>query len=239
LKKNDYTPGEVACMVSEADNSNCKVDVQNIEGIFNQVLKITSQGFTDQIYIQHQTVAIPGIKAGESQVGQNARRIQVPLKTGSGGGVQPTSRGKLVINEYHLANKLVVDLCCENDPTCEITINVRNADFVYEKWAAQPTNWNPQVMGVYNAQFTTDFQLKLPLLPQSQEFTPGNQIQFPTNPGSPMQAYPGNQPQGIISPQSISPPNLMSPQGKNPQNGLAGVAGMPIPQQGFEANKPK
>ena len=197
FEKNDYVPGEIAYMITEVDNSKCEADINEIRGIFKQTLRITARGFSEVIVLNHQTVTLKGIKAKETLLGDAAKRIQVALRTQSGSMVQPTCRGRLVSNEYLLCNKLKVDacLCCDRNPACEIVINVRNPDMNYEKWAEMPSNWNPQVFGVYNAQFTSEYSQNVFYPPQSQEQPQGSLMPgFPPSPNTPMAATMGEMP---------------------------------------------
>ena len=100
-------------------------------------MKINARGYSELIVLNHQTVSLKGIKAGEAMLGDNAKRLQIVLRSQSGSLVQPTCRGRLVSNEYSLVNKLKVDayICCDQSPQCAITLNVRNADLHYEKWS--------------------------------------------------------------------------------------------------------
>ena len=43
FEKSDYVPGEKANMITEIDNSECKVDVLEIKGIFRQIFKVTAK----------------------------------------------------------------------------------------------------------------------------------------------------------------------------------------------------
>ena len=159
FEKNDYLPGEKAYMITEVDNSECKADVLQIKGIFRQILEVTAQGYSETFKYDHQTVVLAGIQKGLILLGQDAKRIQVPLLTTAGAAVHPTCRGKLINNDYYLINELKLDacLCCDKNPHCILSLNVRNPDMNYAKWAEMPSNWNPQLMSAYNIQFTADF----------------------------------------------------------------------------------
>ena len=197
FEKNDYTPGEIACMITEVDNSHSEADIHEIRGIFQQVLKVFARGYSEMIVLNHQTVTLRGIKAKQALLGEDAKRIQVALRTQSGSLVQPTCRGRLVCNEYNLSSKLKVDacICCDSDPSCEIVINVRNPDMHYEKWVDKPSNWNPQFFNTYNAQFTSEYSQNVFYPPQSQELGPGVIMPgFPRSPDTPMDARTGQIP---------------------------------------------
>lgn len=217
FEKNDYVPGEVSYMITEVDNSKGKADILEIRGIFKQTMRLTARGYTELIRLDHQTVRLNGIKAGETLLGEKASRLQVPLRTNSGGLIQPTCRGRLVSNEYMLTSKLKVDacLCCDHNPACEIIINVRNPDLHYQKWAEMPSNWHPQVFSTYNAQFTSDYSQNVLYPPQSEEVNsvppmpPGGNNQmpaFPPPPGNNSQPYPAYPSPGDGMPGFPKPP---------------------------------
>ena len=75
FEKNDYVPGEIAYIITEVDNSHCKSDIFEIRGIFQQTLKINARGYSELIVLNHQTVSLKGIKAGEALLGDNAKRL--------------------------------------------------------------------------------------------------------------------------------------------------------------------
>lgn len=233
FEKNDYTPGEIAYMVTEVDNSKCKADIQEIKGIFQQTLRLNARGFTEMIMLNHQTICLKGIKAQETLLGEQAKRLQVTLRTHNGSLVQPTCRGKLVSNEYKLVNKLKMDafLCCDHNPSCELQLNVRNAELHYEKWADQPSNWNPQVMGAYNAQFTSEYSENIYYPPQSLEYPNGGMSpQSPqTNQNTPHGVHQGYLPNpGKLIAQSPSPHHMERPSQNYPHTpGMPGMPGMP------------
>ena len=176
FEKNDYCPGETAYMVAEVDNSQGKAEIQQVRGIFKQSLKLTARGYTERININHHEMQVSGIKPGATLLGEKAQRLEVVLRSRDGSSIQPTCRGRLVSNEYHLINKLKMDacLCCDDSPACEIILNVRNPDMVYQKFV-QPSNWHPQVMAGYNAQFSSEFSAPPPPIPQYPEFSSPDQ----------------------------------------------------------------
>ena len=229
FEKNDYVPGEQAYIITEVDNSKGKADILQIKGIFRQHLRITARGYSELIKEDHQTTILNGIKAGELLVGENAKRLEVNLRTKTGSVVQPTCRGKLVSNEYLLVNKLKVDacLCCDHNPSCDLVLNVRNQDVQYQKWGEKPSNWNPQVMSAFNIQFTSEYSNPTMPPPSSDEFSgtsgmPG----MPPGPGMP------GMPPG---------PGMPGMPGMPPGPGMPGMDGMPpgpgMPHQNYDQNR--
>ena len=159
FEKNDYVPGEIAYMICEVDNSLCAAPVIHIKGKFKQKITIQAQRYHDTVILEHQRVIFPGVGAGMTKLGQDACRLAISLRPASGGSVQPTCRGKLVSSEYTLHNKTQMDacLCCTNHPESIVNLTIRNADMEYQSFVA-PSNWNPQIMEAYNAQFSSEYK---------------------------------------------------------------------------------
>ena len=166
FEKADYIPGETAFMISEVDNTKSSAEVQQIEGIFKQVLHLRAGGHHHTIDINLNEIRLPGIPVGQKKVGPDALRMGVSLlnqsgnqsnSTGNLAAIQPTCRGKLISNEYYLVNRLKMDacICCGDHPHCALPINIRNPPQVYGQWAAQPNSWQPQVMGNENPSLMT------------------------------------------------------------------------------------
>src|SRR3990167_2773431 len=158
FEKNDYVPGETAFMICEVDNSACSAPVLHIKGHFKQRIKILAKRYQNTVTLQHQQVIFPGVPAGKTKIGQDACRIALNLRTATGANVQPTCRGKLVSSEYSLHSNTQMDacLCCEKHPESVSIVTIRNADMEYQSFVA-PSNWNPQLMGAYNAQFSSEY----------------------------------------------------------------------------------
>ncbi len=229
FEKNTYEPGEIAYMVTEIDNSRCKADIFEIRGLFKQTLRITARGYSEYIMLVHQTISLKGIKAGETLLGEHAKRLQIVLRSQSGALVQPTCRGRLISNEYSLVNKLKVDaiLCCDHNPAHELGLTVRNQDLHYEKWSEMPSNWNPQVMGAYNAQFTSEYSENVFYPPETITLPDGGMPMPPINPDTPATAKRGELPY----PAHPVQPGMPGP--GMPHNGGASYPAMPAPPGGM------
>ena len=220
FEKNDYCPGETAFMVTEVDNSNCKADILEVKGIFKQVLKINARSYSTTLPFDHQTLVMQGMKRGESHLAEQAKRFSIQLSTRSGELLQPTCRGRLVSNEYHLVNSLKMDacMCCGLEPNCSLVLNLRNPDQQTQRWDAMPSNWNPQVMSAYNAVFTTEFGMPMQMEGGSSESEKEGENQHPG--GYPGQNYP--------APNAYPAP---------PAQGMPGMPGMP-PMAGMPPGPP-
>ena len=239
FEKAEYTPGETAFMICEVDNSRCKADIVEIKGIFRQNLKVTARTYTEHLVIDHQVITLKGIRGGENLMGPNAKRLSMPIR-GMTGEVQPTSRGKLVSNEYVLVNSLSMDacICCDNHPACELGLTVRNPDLVYTPWQA-PSNWAPQQMSMYTISFTDDYRM-----PEPQGIP---NLNMNVNMGMPAMPQPPNQNMNVNY-NSGMPPNPGMPNNNanfsmniNMNGGMPGQPGMPgqgRPGQGMPGMPP-
>lgn len=161
FERSDYTPGETAFIVTEIDNTKSKVKVDHINGVFRQILKLTAKGFTKNIRVPLNKVRINGIDTKQKRVGEKAIRLEVKLiDKSSGKPVQPTCQGQLISNTYLLETTTKMDtcICCGNHPTASIAANIFNKPYQNQSAWSQPSNWQPQVMSAYVANFSSDFQ---------------------------------------------------------------------------------
>src|SRR3990167_4476911 len=185
FEKSDYIPGETAYLITEADNTQCTVKIDKISARFRQHLTLQAQGFTHRINHDLNSLDAPGIGPGEKRDAHNALRLAVPLTASSGRGIiQPTSRGKLIINEYELANYLHMDacICCSDHPNCTLKLNIRNPSINYSTWNNQPPTWSPQVLTPITINFSSEFMMPRP--DRHQQGQPGMQG-MPGMPGMP------------------------------------------------------
>jgi Arrestin (or S-antigen), N-terminal domain len=172
FEKSDYIPGETAYLITEADNTQCTVKVEKISARFRQNLTLQAQGFTHRINHDLNVLDTPGIGPGEKKDAQNAIRLAVPLVASNNRGIiQPTSRGKLIVNEYELANYLHMDacICCSDHPNCVLNLNVRNPSITYSNWSSQPPTWNPQKLSPITFTLDAGFMMPRPDRNQAQQ----------------------------------------------------------------------
>ena len=165
FEKQEYVPGEVAFMITEADNTQSEAKITSISATFDQVITLQARGYTKTISNTLNKMSEAGINPGEKKTESTALRMAVSLtnsnnKAPGRGVIQPTCRGKLITNEYFLTNTLHIDacLCCDTEPHCKLKLNVRNPSQQYAPWANQPPTWNPQVMGMANLQFNSEYR---------------------------------------------------------------------------------
>jgi hypothetical protein len=128
FERSDYQSGENAAIIAEVDNSECKNDIDHINGVFKQYLTITAGRYTKTIPRTLNKVTLTGIKAGDKNVGQDARRLNLALTDPKGGYVQPSSTGQLIKNKYNLetVTKMQGNQCCDKAPTASIQANIFN-----------------------------------------------------------------------------------------------------------------
>lgn len=157
FEKNEYCPGETAYILTEVDNSASSDPVQSITVTFSQKCTFKAGAYTHQHNVDHQNSQINGVQEGSKLPTQ---RMEVRLLDKSGQPVTPTSRGRLVKNEYVLYNRAHVDTTCNCDsPFAEATmqLTVRSPDMVYQQWVP-PQNWQPQAMPIAQFQSGAQYQ---------------------------------------------------------------------------------
>ncbi len=151
FEKSDYFPGEIAYLITEADNSQGKAAIKSIRGTLRQVMQVRAGNHTHKVNEDLNTMVIPGVAAGLQKVGQDAERLAVKIaKKDASEQFDPTTHGKLIFNEYYLVNSLEMDatLCCTDEPQCCLQILIRSQPINYPPWGQQPPNWYPQHMPV-------------------------------------------------------------------------------------------
>lgn len=157
FEKNEYCPGETAYILTEVDNSASSDPVQSVTVTFSQRCTFKAGAYTHQHNVDHQQSQINGVPEGQKLPTQ---RMEVRLVDKSGQNVTPTSRGRLVKNEYVLLNRAHVDTTCNCDvPHAEATMQmtIRSPDMVYQQWVP-PQNWAPQAMPVAQFQMGGQYQ---------------------------------------------------------------------------------
>lgn len=152
FQKNSYYFGETAVLFVELDNSQCSARLEQVKADFAQVITLRARTFSTTKHIVHQTTSVAGIGGNESRVGPDAPRMELPV-TSRGNDIAPTCMSSLINNSFELRAAAVVDACtcCDTDPTCVLKIAMTNQAVAYQKWAEQPSNWQPQVMSPYTA----------------------------------------------------------------------------------------
>lgn len=128
FERSDYMSGEKAAIVAEIDNSDCKNDIDHINGVFRQYLTINAGRYSKTITNEFSKVSLTGIKSGDKCVGQDAKRLELTLTNKQGGYVQPSSSGQLIKNRYNLetTTKMTGNQCCDKAPTASILANIYN-----------------------------------------------------------------------------------------------------------------
>ena len=145
FEKNEYCPGETACVLTEIDNSQSSDAVTSVTVAFTQSCTFRANAYTHRYVINHQKATINGAQGG---MNLPAQRMEVRLVAEDGQFVTPTCRGRLVKNEYVLYNRAHVDTTCNCDVShteSTMFLTIRNPDMVYNQWV-QPQNWHPQAM---------------------------------------------------------------------------------------------
>lgn len=201
FEKNDYIPGEKAYLITEADNTQSTAKINHIKGEFRQVIRLKAGFYEHTLTNNLCELKTPGIQPGEQRSGPNAIRLEVPLVNANkhlhhhdkneSNAVQPTSKGKLISNEYYLVNTLEMDacICCGEHPNCKLNLNIRNPSFSYAGWSSQPSAWNPQVFNPVSFQVSPETRFDINMYVDANATSPHyaghSQPMMPGMPGMP------------------------------------------------------
>lgn len=168
FEKNAYMPGETAYLVVEAEN-NSSVKCLSINGNFTQDLRIAGGAGECKNLV---TVKAPGLEPSQTYVGQDAKRLAIPLKgtTITGGddiGTSNTSvNGKLIKCNYYVSAQTQMDacICCDEHPVSRIYINLYNAVPPVSHKYHPPSSWAPQIMDPYVANLCPEFEIEVEVI---------------------------------------------------------------------------
>lgn len=226
FEKASYTVGEKAQLFVELDNKDCKARVESVKTELLQTLIIKAMNYTRLLNFTHDSHSVAGIGANEQRIGVDCSKHDLnvrPYEPGDPSKLMPTCQSHLIMNQYELVATAVIDgcTCCDGQPQCRLAVNVGNFQLPIPTWNAMPQNWQPQMMGQYNAQVSYNMN------PQAQDFQldpsyePKPDIDdddaYP-QPGGMPPGY-GNQSQMMSGGQSMHLPMNGYPQPQQPMNG--------------------
>lgn len=165
FEKDAYMPGETAFLVVEAEN-NSKAECKKIRGNFTQAITIKN-GYGHKKDLT--SVVCPGLAPGKTYLGQDAKRLEIPLTGtmitgGEDAGVSNTTvHGKLIQCNYYVSAQTEMDacICCDEHPVSRIYINQYNAVPPIPHVFHPPTDWAPQVFDTYIANFNPEFEIEI------------------------------------------------------------------------------
>lgn len=153
VEKDQYFPGEMASAFLEIDNqSSVEFSAVALELHCHLTLR-SGDGHLHENYTKVAYCSVPGVKPGEQQLKENARRVSLQLPTQ----LLSSANGQLVQCNYTLAIRLQAPIHV-SDPTVKLPITIYQAVPQYHEFAAPPPYWTPVVMG-------TPVQLSLPCAP--------------------------------------------------------------------------
>ena len=166
FEKDAYMPGETAMLVVEAEN-NTSVECKSMKGNFTQEVIIKNGRARDKRILN--MVEAPGLAPGEKYVGQEAKRIAIPLsgtriKGGDDEGTSNTSvDGYLIDCNFYVSAQTEMDacICCDKHPKSEIYITLYNAIPTVSHQFQPPMNWAPKVMDPYVANLLPEFDIQV------------------------------------------------------------------------------
>ena len=122
--RGDYQSGDVANVLVEVDNSQCKVDLIRIEACLNRYFTYKTRSFVYSDLHVVKEFYVEGVKEGQKCVGNEAKVFAMPL-----GSNNPSCHGMLIQNIYSLSikGKLGGTLFCSNgSPQASSAINFYN-----------------------------------------------------------------------------------------------------------------
>ncbi|KRX08116.1 Immunoglobulin E-set [Pseudocohnilembus persalinus] len=154
---NSYMPGETANIITEIDNSQCKLNIENVVGELIKVVKLQAKSHNFRKELSVSSTKFGKIDAGETKLGEKALRTPVTLIS-SGKPIQPSTNGSLVQCNYYLrvSSDMEGVTCCAEDPNVRIPIQIVAPPPTNYGKVEQPANWNPQSLGNVNISFTSD-----------------------------------------------------------------------------------
>ena len=204
FETNTYVPGEHAKIISEIDNSHCRLHVQRIEARLLKTINLKSHtGRPYHLVTPVSVIQLPGIGAGEDRTGANALQYQIQLVEQNKGPLQPSTAGQLVNCLYSLQVKVVLDgcTCCSAQPEITVPISIVCPPLQDFGQIQPPQNWNPQQYPTVNITFNErDMYVKLNAEGVSQQIA--NSV-LPPNPYGMNQPVMVQQQQLIIEPAQV------------------------------------
>lgn len=151
FQKDYYIPGDVASIIAEVDNSDCKVNVKSVQGTFIQKLDLRIGNNTKNITTYLSTVYGEKVEAGKKKVGQDSIRLLVPLNSDTDGVLNTSTNGKLIDCDYQIQCMCVMETCiCGEHPNSKLDLVIFNPNVDTLPWE-KPHQWNPRKYECYVA----------------------------------------------------------------------------------------
>lgn len=141
-------------MFVEIDNSQCDLNIRQVNCYLSNTLTMFSkQGKSRSISRRVGVSSAPGVRAKELAKADGQKSMTLKLVDHqSSSALDPTTNGKVVMNNYQLASSAELDgccLCCQGDPGLSFGIRIAAAPLPsYDLPVVAPSGWNPQVMPV-------------------------------------------------------------------------------------------
>ena len=174
FEKDAYVPGEIANVMVEIDNSNCKLNIEKVNFCLRRNISLRSKtgrvingevhyfprfrnyhGETKNLAQDVIKKEFEGLAAGKKQMDGQKRMMSMHLDET----LHSTTSGETVKCFYNLVIDVIMDgcTCCAGGPKAEIPVVIyAPMPFNYGQMIAPP-NWNPQVMPVYNATLSDNY----------------------------------------------------------------------------------
>lgn len=130
----------MALLWLEIDNANCKLDMKHLNLALVQKISLKGKEGRHQTFKEELIkTEYHGIKAGEKQVNEGARKIELQLipnpkmiKDKNFKDLQPSTHGEYIKSDYFIEVYASYDGCCANSPDVSkcITIMPREVAFI-------------------------------------------------------------------------------------------------------------
>jgi hypothetical protein len=171
FEKNYYTPGEIAQVIMQLDNTKCQINNTALAFTLKQNLTINAAGRTISRNLVKVQRSLPGIPSGQASSqsfmalnlppfrGEEYKKIKfynLPtflLEGQENNEIMTCStNGKHVKSEYYLEASCPMEGCCATTPTISLPLQIYFPEF-QPVVAQTPQNWNPQVFDCVNVAF--------------------------------------------------------------------------------------
>jgi len=137
--KNAYVPGETAYIVVDVDNKS-ETEIRTLHCKLKRRIALRAHGHRFSKVEVLQDIPFPGVPTGQSRLGEQAVRMELPLTDRQWGQVQPGCRSDLVECEYWLEVECDIPWC--PDVTIHLPVVLYHPPREYYMPQA-PQGWSP------------------------------------------------------------------------------------------------
>ena len=175
FEKDAYVPGETARVVSEIDNSQCKLKITNINFALNQHITLRAGNHAKSFSYNLRNMSLGNVEPGQAFVGADRKEASLQLPPSIEGsarsfkgentvtnyvvdptnGISPSTKGNLVQSNFNLIVSCGMDGCiCDAMPATSIPITIFAIIQRPVPQPIAPAGWNPTQMPAANLSIT-------------------------------------------------------------------------------------